>query len=76
MVNHGDTPQPTSTNPQLPSYPFLAAAIGAMSLLSKLLELDVHWTRRAQQMSVGYLEVLIYPGELKPVGASRAGLVG
>eukprot|EP00435_Cladocopium_sp_Y103_P017406 s1230_g4.t1 len=32
--------------------------------LSRLLELDVIWTRRAQSMSLGYLEVLIYPGSL------------
>lgn len=32
--------------------------------LARLLELDVIWTRRAQSMSLGYLEVLIYPGSL------------
>jgi len=30
--------------------------------LSKLLELDVEWTHKAQSISVGYLEIFIYPG--------------
>ena len=33
----------------------------AMSL-SRLLELDVEWTHKAQSISVGYLEIFIYPG--------------
>eukprot|EP00434_Breviolum_minutum_P015830 symbB.v1.2.013946.t1/scaffold1003.1/size206925/6 len=35
----------------------------AMSL-SKLLELDVEWTHKAQSISVGYLEIFIYPGSI------------
>ncbi|CAK8998382.1 unnamed protein product [Durusdinium trenchii] len=32
--------------------------------ISQLLQWDVYWTRKAQSMSLGYLEVLIYPGSL------------
>ncbi|CAJ1350886.1 unnamed protein product [Effrenium voratum] len=35
-----------------------------MAFLSRLLELDVRWTKWAQSISLGYLEVLVYPGSL------------
>eukprot|EP00931_Biecheleriopsis_adriatica_P114763 TRINITY_DN90676_c0_g1_i1.p1 TRINITY_DN90676_c0_g1~~TRINITY_DN90676_c0_g1_i1.p1 ORF type:complete len:232 (+),score=38.02 TRINITY_DN90676_c0_g1_i1:44-739(+) len=35
-----------------------------VTVLSKLLELDVRLTREAQSMALGWLEILVYPGSL------------